>query len=454
MFDTSDLNNLWVSPDSFGGDGTWEKPFSEIEQALGRVQPGNTIVLKDGVYEDDLTIQVSGTTHKPIKIVAQEKGKVEIHGACWFLYDVCDLIISDLVFKNSPQGAISVVGACKRNRFNDIHFVNCGTARKASCTMFFGGAGAQCNLVEDCIFEQEKPESFLGGSSKEAIVGLMVTDGDGFDGDYIKNHVFRRNHFINYQHGILLGSGNSLENQSGHVVEYNTLENCLLGGITTKCSDTLIRGNLIAKSKNNSISVQAGTGSIVENNRIVDSVNGIIVYDFGHTVENNCVVRCKGPAIVACKKSDGHDNAANNLLVEKNTCINCGTGSQGTPVAGIRVEQDTTCIVRKNLFYGEGVPCEFALGATAKKVKISSYYMIEDNGVSGKCVPMDGFFEKDVSFTDENTDNFENDSGYGAQGWMLKPETFDPEIDKVDDSGVDYRKAVALNETMEEQEES
>lgn len=448
MFDKSNPKYLWVSNDSFNGDGTWENPFGKIESALERVQPGNTIILKNGTYYNDITIQVSGTTHMPIKIVAQEKGKVEIHGACWFLYDVCDFIISELTFKRSPNGAISVIGACQRNRFNDLRFIDCGTADKTTCTMFFGGSGAQCNLVENCSFEQQKiihPEKY---SPENAIIGLMVTDGDIFEKDYIKNHVFRRNRFVNYQHGILLGSNDSSENQGSHVIEYNIFENCYRDGITIKCSDTQIRGNLITNCRNNSILIQAGTGSVIENNRITDSNNGILVHDCGHTIQNNCIVRCNGPAITVCGNPNDQYNAANNLLIEKNTCINCGTYSSENRVSGIKIESGTTCIVRKNLFHGEGKPCHFTSQAQETKPDVSSCYLIEDNVVSGKCEIMNGFFPKTISFINKESDNFENDSNYGAQGWMLKPETFNPDVDNVD-SGIDYRMLGMLSETID-----
>ena len=80
-----------------------------------------------------------------------------IQGACWFFYDICDLIVSGFTFRDAPHGAVSVMGACLRNRFADLLFINCGTRESASCTLFFGGAGGSCNVVENCLFERPAP---------------------------------------------------------------------------------------------------------------------------------------------------------------------------------------------------------------------------------------------------------------------------------------------------------
>lgn len=446
MFDRSDPEILWVSEDSFGGDGTWEKPFDKIETALERVQPGNTIVLKNGIYHGDLTIQVSGKTHMPVKIAAQEKDKVEIHESCWFLYDVCDLVISGLTFKYSPHGAFSIIGACQRNRFHDLHFINCGTADKTSCTMFFGGSGAECNLVENCLFEQHTSDRTDKCTPENTDIGLMIANGDAFEESFIKNHIFRRNRFINYQHGILIGSDNSPENQGGHIIEYNTIENCYLDGITVKCGDIQVRGNFVSNCKNNSIYIQGGIGSVIENNRIIDSNNGILVHDCGHTIQNNCIIRCKEIAISVCGEAGNQLTAANNLLIEKNTCINCGTDLSENRVCGISIEPGTTCIIRKNLFHGEGKPCGFTVSTEKTKFDVSTSYLIEDNLVSGNSEVMTGFFSQHITFSNEKSDNFENESNYGAQGWMLKPETFNPEIDNIE-NGIDYREIALLRDT-------
>jgi hypothetical protein len=428
MFDKQDPKVLWVSPESVDGDGTFDSPFCEIEQALSRVQPGYTIVLKNGTYKGDLTIQVSGSASKPVRIVSDEDAKVIMENSCWFLYDVSDLIISGLFFVNSPGVAVSVIGACKRNRFESIHFINCGSAEKASCTMFFGGSGADCNVVENCTFEHTENYS-RPATLKNASVGLMVSEGDLENCLPIRKHVFRRNRFVNYEYGILVGSSDATINEYGHIVEYNTIENCRLGGILVKCGDTQVRGNLVKGSVENSITVSAGTGTIIEDNRIIDCGTGVQVNGSGHSLVNNCIVRCGSQAIRVCGKSK-EKAAAINLFIENNTCIECGS-KDAAKVAGIVIEAGTTSIIHNNLIYGEGIPyrVDDSPGNTGNNSTPKAQYVVENNIASGKCEPIKGFNLQEVVFQGYTKDNFENDSGYGASGWMLKPETFDPHMD-------------------------
>ena len=80
MFDTNDPSIIWVSASLSGGrgDGTAEDPFGAIERALGVVRPGQTIVLKSGLYTDSVNVEISGTLHQPIRIMADSGANVEV----------------------------------------------------------------------------------------------------------------------------------------------------------------------------------------------------------------------------------------------------------------------------------------------------------------------------------------------------------------------------------------
>ena len=441
--DKSNPELLWVAPGSPAGDGSWEKPYSTIRKALERVEPGNTIVLKSGIYTDDVTIQKSGTARKPVRIICDENSTVEVKEACWFLYDVSDFIISGITFSNAPYGGISVIGACQRNRFDSIQFIDCGTAEKASCTLFFGGSGAECNVVENCLFQRS------GDRKNDATIGLMVSEGDIDTGLPIKNHLFRRNRFINYGYGILVGSDDSSKNPYGHIVEYNTVENCTSGGIVVKCGDTQIRGNLIHSCMSSPISILSGTGSTIEDNRIVDCATGIQVHGSGHSVTNNCIIRCGSEAVRVCGKTNYLNTEACNLFIENNTSIDCGSNTEDLScVAGFRIEPGTTCIIQRNLVSGKGESCVIipVAGGSDQEQPAPAEYVIRDNLYQGNTEPMNGFFRGNVEFAESRSDNYENNSGYGAHGWMMRSEAFDPHLDESGDGEVDYLDASVLED--------
>jgi len=435
MLDKNDPSILWVSPSvKRSGDGTRENPFGGIERAIAIVNPGMTILLMAGVYGGDRTFDISGTIRQPIRIAAEPGAAVEILSACWFFYDVSDVVVSGLTFNNAPGGAVSVIGACARNRFDGLLFVNCGKNDAASCTLFFGGAGGSCNVVANCRFEREPPRAPAALSSAAKSIGLMVSEGDTDGGEPITDHVFRKNYFVNYDYGILIGTGDAPAGQYGHIVEYNTVEQCRLGGILVKCSDTTVRENLIMRCPDRPVAVAAGSGSVVDSNRVLDCGRGIQVNGDGHTVVNNCIVRCKGEAIGVNGETKMQERrAASNVLIENNTCIDCGTVQEGggeMRVAGVRIDAGATAIVRRNIFSGEGKPYAGTAALHDKK----NQSLIIENIASGRCEAMEGMAAAAVAFKNAADDDFTNDSGRGASGKVLTSVAFEPESDAVDEA--------------------
>lgn len=369
---------------------------SSIKEALDRVQPGNTIILKSGSYTGDVTVQVSGSARAPIRILPDDDASVEIYNSCWFFYDTSDLVVSGLTFRNAPYGAISIIGECKRNRFDSLQFLDCGSRKEASCTMFFGGTGGEFNVVDNCRFQRSTDNVT---SPENASIGLMISQGDSDDSKRLRNCIFRRNHFINYGYGIMVGSSDSSASQYGHVVEYNTIENCFSGGIVVKCGDTQIRGNLVMNCPGKSITVLAGTGSMIESNRILDCGSGIAVNGPGHTISNNCLIRCGKEAVRVCAKSNENSSPASSLFIESNTFIECGSApTEVKPrVAGITIEPGTTCAIRRNLIYGNGEAFHIVKSVSylddleEKEICTPAQYVIQDNAASEQCLSIEGF---------------------------------------------------------------
>ncbi len=243
-------------------------------------------------------------------------------------------------------------------------------------------------------------------------IGLMVGEGDESHGEPIRDCLIRLNRFVNYDYGILVGTSDDCAGRYGHIVEYNTIESCGVEGILVKSGDTQVRGNIVKGCRKDSITIGAGSESVVEQNRIVDCARGIIVYGDSHTVTNNCIVRCGGPAIRAAG-TDANRPAASNLFVENNTCVDCGTVPDTPAASGIVIDKGTSCIVRKNLVSGQGVPCS--------KISEGDPVAIVDNLMLGRFPETNGFSRGQADFLASGDDDFANDSGYGAAGWVLGP---------------------------------
>jgi hypothetical protein len=347
-----------------------------------------------------------------------------------------------LVFRDSPGIALSVVGKCLRNRFEFLSFVNCGTAVKESCTLFLGGSGQACNVVESCCFERPADAPPSDGPSRNISIGLLISEGDYQEGEANCDCIITKNRFVNYGYGILVGSQDSTTGEYGHQVTYNTLDNCSTEGIMVKCGDTLVKGNKVMNCARHAISVVAGKSSIVEENRIIKCGSGIRVAGKGHTVANNCIARCQKEAMSVLSDMPPGASPASNILIERNTCVNWGGGSDlREKQSGILIGPGASCVVRKNLFHGPGKPYGISDEGPHKSGNRPSIggapsRLIADNISSGECEIADGCAGIEVSFASASHDNYENASGFGAQGWWLKHGPIDIKEHPAEDEAV------------------
>lgn len=427
-FSREDPTLVWVAADTEAkGAGTYEQPFESIPSAIKKVRPGQTVVLKKGVYTGDLTFEISGSVEHPIRITSETPGAARIDGACWFFYDVSDMIVTDLTFTNSLRGAIAVIGNCRRNRFAGIRFLDCGDSSGTSCTLFFGGGLGRCNLVENNSFERMLTPPRPNDNKNDVCIGVMISEGNPEENQPIKDYIVRNNTFKNYTFGILVGTKDNDPGEYGHIVEFNTITGCSADGIAVKCGDTTIRGNILDRCSRHAI-MASGKASVIEDNRILDSTIGISAGGTGHTVQNNCVVRCREQAIVVSEEGAEQSRVAA-IMVEQNTCVDCGTASlPDTPdssgVAGVLIKANTSCVLRKNIFHGKGLPYEFSVKTDEKRSDV----LIGDNVSSGGCEVQQGSKAAAIEFARFSEDNFENNSEYGAKGWNAGPEPFDPSL--------------------------
>ncbi len=408
---------LWVSPEAEKGTGTFEEPYT-LRQALERVQPGNTIILKHGTYKGDVTVQSSGTIDKPIRITTQENAVVEINGGCWYFYDTSDLIVSGLVFRESPSGAVALMGECVRNNFHSLKFQDCCNQDRASSSFFIGGSGAQCNVIEHCFFTRSADSSSVGNDP--VAVGIMIAEGDADQQNgLIRDHVIRYNCIENYDCGIMVGTrGNGLE-QFGHVIENNVVRNCRLDGIKVNCGDTEIKGNTIRDCENRGIWIATGCASSIENNRLERCSTGIQVLSAGHIIQNNCIVDSMKQSVHVTAIPADSDVPKSTIIIEQNSFIQHEDESYGDFLTtGILMDSLSSCVIRKNLISGQRTPYMYVENDPKQTVTL-----IQDNGVSGKCEIKEGCAQAQAAFVDPDRRNFISESGYGAQGWVATAET-------------------------------
>ena len=83
--------------------------IKEFNDRVSKVQPGDSIILANGVWNDaELLFETNGTAQKPITLTVEEKGKVVLEGASNLRIAGDYLIVKGLVFKNgyTPTNAV------------------------------------------------------------------------------------------------------------------------------------------------------------------------------------------------------------------------------------------------------------------------------------------------------------------------------------------------------------
>jgi hypothetical protein len=214
-----------------------------------------------------------------------------------------------------------------------------------------------------------------------------------------------------------VGTQGTVAGDYGHQITNNTIRNCLTEGIMIKCGDTLVSGNTLVNCPGTALSVVAGSDSVIESNRIVDAGTGIRVTGNGHTITNNCIVRCRENALQVFFESETEIPLQGALFIENNTCVDWGIGDGSAVFGGIRIVSVITCIVRNNILYGAGNPVVFAKGFSGKNT-----HFVDDNIVAGGCGVVQGFRSEEVVFASAATDDYTSQLRYGAQGWVLSPD--------------------------------
>jgi hypothetical protein len=402
MFDKSSSLLLWVSPDAIGGNGTFDNPFCDIESALKKAEPGTTIVLQSGNYDDDLTIQISGQIDKPIRITSDENAAVTVNGGCWYLYDSSDIIIEKIHFVNARTSALSVTGNSARNIFTHLSFTNCGQTSKETCTVYFGGAGIENNMIAESTFTRD-----IKNSTNVSIAAMVSTSGHSSTNP-VRQHIFKRNTIKGYTHAFIAGSSDKEEEFGGHFILENTISSCSSDAIIIKSSDSAVGNNLISDCPVSAVRIRSGQSATVFNNRIVNCGTGIAVNGSGQSINGNCIINSSKEAIRICDKTDDLTTAAENVIVMSNTFVNT-SGS----IASITCELHTSSVIIENLFHGYNVN-QFDAYKKNKSIVMS----IVSNATTQDGFSGEEFTSVSPQFTSEKNCNFESPIEKGAHGWV------------------------------------
>ena len=286
------------------GNGTKEKPFKKIQDALDVAMPGVTILVAKGVYSENLVVSQSGIKGKWIELKAQEKCEVVLDGSKLKVKGSLDMVyinnISYFSMRNieirnlkatkyeKVVSGISINGLSHHIKLSNlnIHHIEAKTAKKkkgdAHAIIVRGNSEFPIHQlsIKNCLIHQCKLGSsealVLNGNVKDFIVAKNhIKDVDNIAIDFIGYEMTCENPLLDYtRDGVCVDNkiervssknnpvyrgeksagGIYVDGGANIIIERNIVEDCNIGiEIASehkgkKASDIIIRNNIIKRS--------------------------------------------------------------------------------------------------------------------------------------------------------------------------------------------------------------
>lgn len=256
---------------------------TELTSALNAAQPGDSIVLKNGVWSN-LNVNkqnLAGTTNAPITIRAQTPGQVAITGPNYF-FDVGghDYIVSGLTFKDENNNLKSI-------RFRGTN------SRVYDNAILIGGRYNQ--ILYDVTDSASNPTSsfdhnFMAGKQDRGTLLVL---------DLSLNAHIQNNYFGHRPTGgpsgqtngwetIRIGNSNISDQSLAAVIQDNYFESSEgeAETISDKTQNNIVRGNTFKTIRKGWVTARLGGGGVYENNTFIDAL-GIRVGNTDDTIPDH-----------------------------------------------------------------------------------------------------------------------------------------------------------------------
>ena len=314
-----------------------------IQTYLDKLQKGDTLLIKDGIYKDvKLTVKNSGDLKNLITIRAENKNVIfkgnsviELSGN--FLY-ISGIIFDELSKNNS--NTINIIGS--NNRVSNCSFLNYTFPQDHIINI-----KGQYHRVDHCLFKNiTKKGLCIFIYRPDVIENYILIDNNKFC-DRINT-----DNAPNELEIIRIGTSDQSLSSAKCMVINNTFDNCNgeLEIISVKSCNNIVYGNTITNSYG-TITLRHGNNNIVCKNSIdgknkVDS-GGIRIVGENHIINNNLLINLNSESVTTvpiCIINGQEKPELNgyytpkNCVISNNIILNCSTGF----AIGHQLKTDTT----------------------------------------------------------------------------------------------------------------
>ena len=390
--------------------GTESQPWKTIQKACNTLAPGDTVYVKEGQYNEKITVNVSGTASGGYIVIRNyENDKVVIDGTG---------ISGDNIFYIEDKDYLKIIGfeICNNTGVND------GSGIRIE------GSGEHIELRDNKIYEIRGSDAMgitvYGTSASKSISYLIIDGNEIYNCDPAHSETLTLN-----------GNVEQFEVTNNIVHDVNNIGIDFIGGEGT-CPDDdkdaarsgVCRGNLVYNANSSygggyaaGIYVDGGNTIVLERNIVYDCDMGIEIgceikgkVAHGIVVRNNFVFNNEKRGIVF----GGYDYPNTGKVVDckfyNNTCFNNDTLSTGD--GELRIEYVEDCDIRNNIIYSssQNVLMTTAVG-NSNNIVLDYNLWFAKAGADSITIDWEG--TEYESFTE-----YRNGTGQGAHSQFNDPE--------------------------------
>ncbi|MGD9714397.1 MAG: chondroitinase-B domain-containing protein, partial [Thermomicrobiales bacterium] len=340
-----------------------------LQSQINEAQPGDRIIVQNGVYTASAPIVVSrkGTAAAPITIMAATINGAEIKGTAGFklvsasYVNVCGFKLTHDAYAGGQERVGLLLDGCDHVRISRNLFMLTNGSRFADW-LLITGAGSGYNVVDHNKFQNKSNE------------GVFVYIQGTRDQSYISHDdVIERNYFVGHSFGGENGGESFRAGDSPWQrlsprakVQYNLFEQCNGDSevISNKTADNLYLGNTFRNNRGG-LMLRHSHRARVEGNFFLNNYRypAIEVYGNGHAIVNNYIEGHDAWAALYLGDGDVDDDLApagssaydrpSSVVVAFNTLVN---GPNGNLVVGanMRSFRPKDCVIANNLLQSNG----------------------------------------------------------------------------------------------------
>lgn len=310
----------------------------ELNAALSKAQPGDSILLKAGVWKDvPLIIETSGTKEKPLVIAAQEPGKVQFTGNSFVRFGSDYVTVSGIYFTNGYTTGRAVVEFRNKEQqlANNCRLTQCVIENYSRPERFNTDhwliLWGQHNRIDHCV---------IGDKLNSGTTLIVELNDERSQNNYhsIDNNYFKGHSPLGSNGGetIRVGVSRYSLTPSRTMIHHNYFERCNgeVEIVSIKSGNNEINNNLFYECEGGLV-LRHGSQNKVINNIFIGNnkpfTGGVRVINPGHTVSNNLFMDLAGERFHSGfsvlngvpNSSISRYHQVKDATIDHNTFVNC-----------------------------------------------------------------------------------------------------------------------------------